>query len=232
MRTQHGRLGAGAPEDLLPLRPLSDRRLTGAQEQALHRLGASLPTLIRSALVTAERGGSVTVSITAVRMGDSDLRLGVEVTVTPISPPEVERILSELTDHHRGSSGPGLPLVLSDQQLLRRVVGQILAGLADEEFDVSRLAAGLHMSPSKLGRKLRALLDRSPAQLIRLVRLLRARQLMDSGDASLSRIAYDCGFSEQAHFSRAFRHHFGFAPSKLKRRHAEAAPPPGRTATG
>jgi AraC-like DNA-binding protein len=38
-----------------------------------------------------------------------------------------------------------------------------------------------------------------------------------SSDLSLAEIAAETGFSDQAHFTRVFRHHFGVAPGARRR---------------
>jgi len=61
--------------------------------------------------------------------------------------------------------------------------------------------------------KMRALLGQSPGRLIRTVRLRRAADLIEARAHNLSTIAYKVGFSDQSHFSRAFKQLYGVSPS-------------------
>jgi AraC-like DNA-binding protein len=47
-----------------------------------------------------------------------------------------------------------------------------------------------------------------------------AVELMLSSDAPLSEIAINCGFADQAHFSRQFRRTTGYTPSTWRRERA------------
>lgn len=53
--------------------------------------------------------------------------------------------------------------------------------------------------------------------LLERVRMARARALVEDSPAPLAEIGFDVGYSDPAHFSRAFRRHFGVAPSALRR---------------
>ncbi|WP_233208921.1 helix-turn-helix domain-containing protein [Erwinia sp. B116] len=54
----------------------------------------------------------------------------------------------------------------------------------------------------------------SPHQFIRKQRLLAARVWLRSGEASITDIAFRCGFSSSNHFSSSYKNLFGYAPSQ------------------
>jgi transcriptional regulator GlxA family with amidase domain len=63
------------------------------------------------------------------------------------------------------------------------------------------------------------------AQLLRFNRALRL--LCQSARPSLSEMALDCGYYDQAHFNRDFRTYCGFTPTELLERrdpHVESVP--------
>ncbi|MCK6694206.1 MAG: ATP-binding protein, partial [Thermoanaerobaculia bacterium] len=84
---------------------------------------------------------------------------------------------------------------------------------ADHRFSVEALARSAAMSQPQLHRKLSALTGRSAGAFIRDFRLQKARALLTHSDLNISEIAYDCGFSAPAHFTRAFGEAFGASPS-------------------
>jgi AraC-like DNA-binding protein len=90
--------------------------------------------------------------------------------------------------------------------------------LRDPELSVAQIAARLRLSPSTLHRAWAgepcSLSDWIWAQRLDAAR----RDLCDPASAarSVSEIAYAWGYSEAAHFSRAFRARFGCAPRELR----------------
>ena len=88
----------------------------------------------------------------------------------------------------------------------------IEAHLSDAGFDVEKLSRALALSPSQVHRKLSALTGISPNHFIRYVRLTKAKELLQNSGYSIAAIAYDCGFSDPAYFSRVFKQEFGITP--------------------
>lgn len=74
----------------------------------------------------------------------------------------------------------------------------------------------MNMSVSQLTRKLNALIDQPPGQLIRAFRLQRAADLLKQNAGTVAEICYKVGFNDQAYFSRSFKKQFGVSPSEFK----------------
>ncbi len=71
------------------------------------------------------------------------------------------------------------------------------------------------MSQSQLKRKLRAIADQSPVELIRTYRLERAAKLLRGRAGTVSEVAYDVGFNSVSYFAKVFREHTGKLPSEM-----------------
>jgi AraC-like DNA-binding protein len=69
------------------------------------------------------------------------------------------------------------------------------------------------MSATHLNRKLKALLDQTPGQLIRSYRLKRAAEYLQQSDATIAEVAFRFGFADPANFSRSFKKAFGCSPT-------------------
>jgi AraC-like DNA-binding protein len=116
---------------------------------------------------------------------------------------------------------PIIPSGDENRRLVERVISAIDRNLSDENFGVEQLAGEIAMSRVHLYRRLREILDQSPAEIIISVRLQRAAQLLLRGAGSVSEIAYGVGFKSVSHFSKRFRQHFGRTPSEYKDTSAE-----------
>jgi AraC-like DNA-binding protein len=95
-----------------------------------------------------------------------------------------------------------------------RVEVMIRLRLMDRNSDIGGLSRILALSPRSLQRGLAAL-GVSYRQLLSKARMQRALELLETRDASLTEIALDLGYSDLAHFTRAFKQHFGHPPSRL-----------------
>ncbi len=87
--------------------------------------------------------------------------------------------------------------------------------LSNEEFSVEMLCREMGMSERQLQRKLKAITNKSPNQLISSVRLHRAKELILDSEHTISEIAFKTGFSNPSYFSKSFRKEFGMTPSEL-----------------
>ncbi len=118
------------------------------------------------------------------------------------------------TNGAEGSSSNGAGELPVDEPLLAdEVRGWIEKNVHAGSLSVAALAEALHMSRSKLHRRLVAEIGLSPGEFIRDVRLGIARQMLQDNGRSVSDVAYSVGFSSASGFSRAYRNHFGESPS-------------------
>lgn len=78
------------------------------------------------------------------------------------------------------------------------------------------LARRLGISTRQLERMFERYLNTSPRRYIMDQRLHRARNLIVQTDQALTEIAMACGFTSTAHFSKAYREHFGKTPGSQR----------------
>ena len=108
-----------------------------------------------------------------------------------------------------------LELSSMDDTLLKKVFGIIEAKLDDETLSVETLSSAVGFSRAQLNRKLKALLNKSPKQLINEIRLNKAYHLLTSNTGTVSEIAYAVGYSNMSYFSKRFKEKFGITPSEI-----------------
>lgn len=105
-----------------------------------------------------------------------------------------------------------------NDSFLENVLQHIDDHLGDEFFSVEILCNELAISDRQLQRKLKAITNKSPIQLISSVRLHRAKELLLEGELNISEIAYQTGFSNPSYFSKSFKKEFGITPSALQQK--------------
>jgi AraC-like DNA-binding protein len=108
---------------------------------------------------------------------------------------------------------PPAEVASDDAKLLDQVRSVIELRLSDEDFGVEELARLVAHSHGHLHRRLKAIGNESPSDLLRRMRLERAAELLGAGAGSVSETAYGVGFRSVAHFSNRFQEHFGARPS-------------------
>ena len=86
--------------------------------------------------------------------------------------------------------------------------------MGDSELNVEVIAAEMGLSRVQLYRKVKALTDASPVEMIRMSRLNRAKILLSKGDKNVSEVAYEVGFSSPSYFSKCYKEQFGHLPAE------------------
>ena len=76
----------------------------------------------------------------------------------------------------------------------------------------------MHLSRPTLYRKIRAISDLTPNELIKISRLKKAAELLLQGNMKIYEISDAVGFSSQSYFWSAFIKQFGVSPSKYAKR--------------
>lgn len=104
-----------------------------------------------------------------------------------------------------------------DELFLEKTIQHINDNIDNSNFSVELLAQKMCLSPSQLHRKIIALLDLAPGQLIRNIRLERSADLILQNAGNIAEICYQTGFNDQTYFSRAFKNQFGCSPSSYKK---------------
>ena len=99
----------------------------------------------------------------------------------------------------------------------------MLAHLDDEKFGVEQLAKCMNMSRPTLYRKLNAISDLSPNEVINITRLKKAALLLNETKMSISEIAETVGYTSTIHFGRNFQKQFGMTPSEYAKKENKTA---------
>jgi len=102
-----------------------------------------------------------------------------------------------------------------ERDFITRVRSAVESHLNEEGYSADQLARDIGLSRTQLHRKLKDLINQSPGELIRIVRLQYAHDLLQRRVATVAEVAYMVGFGSPASFSASFSRHFGFAPKTV-----------------
>nr|WP_299346297.1 response regulator [Allomuricauda sp.] len=114
-----------------------------------------------------------------------------------------------------------IELESNDEKLIKKLIQIVESSLEDAELSVEYLASEVGMSRANLYRKLQAILDETPVNFIKKIRLKRASQLLQKNRMYVSEIAYMTGFNNPKYFAKCFNKEFGVSPKEYAKQFEE-----------
>ncbi|MCZ4410551.1 ATP-binding protein [Cryomorphaceae bacterium 1068] len=134
------------------------------------------------------------------------------------------RLRTFFSEHHESLSKISLqPLSIpsQDEEWISKLNAYLETHLGEEDLTVEALAAHFGMSRASMFRKTKSLFRESPAEIIKRLRMERAKSCLEQKMGNISEIAYSCGFSSLAHFSKSFKQYYGKSPSHYTEKGSE-----------
>lgn len=122
---------------------------------------------------------------------------------------------SKATAPGRPKSGIGPAIESEFYQRFLRIVDE---ELGNPDITVEEIGSRLGLSRVQFYRKIKALTNYSPNEILRIRRLKTAHGLLTSTESTVSEIAYKVGFSSPSYFTKCFREYFGELPADLQKR--------------
>lgn len=117
-------------------------------------------------------------------------------------------------NHSPNTPLQSIALNKSDKVFLDKLNKLILDNITEQSLCVDLLADRMHMSRPTLYRKIKALSDLSPNELINITRLKKAAEYLHDGNYKVYEISSMIGFSSSSHFIRNFQKQFGISPKE------------------
>ena len=77
------------------------------------------------------------------------------------------------------------------------------------------------MSRANLYRKVQQILNDTPVNFIKTIKLKRAAQLLKQDKMYISEVAYMTGFNNQKYFSKCFNKEYGMSPTEYIKQNTE-----------
>jgi two-component system, cell cycle response regulator len=102
----------------------------------------------------------------------------------------------------------------ADEQFLEKLNEAIFENIENIELSVDQLADFMNMSRATLYRKIKAISDLTPNELINVTRLKKAAELLAEQEYKVYEVAEMTGFGSQTNFGRNFTKQFGISPTE------------------
>ena len=99
-----------------------------------------------------------------------------------------------------------------EEILIKTIVKTIEKNIANPQLSVESLAHDVGMSRANLYRKIQKIMNDTPVNLIKKMRLKRAKQILDLNKFYVGEIAEMTGFKSQRYFSVCFQKEYNMTP--------------------
>jgi AraC family transcriptional regulator len=86
-----------------------------------------------------------------------------------------------------------------------------------ENLSLQEIACAVGVHPAHLARSFRQHFHCTVGDYLRNLRIEQSRHVLATSDTPLSEIALDMGYSDQSHFTTAFKRHTGISPGQYRK---------------
>ncbi|RYE18244.1 MAG: response regulator, partial [Sphingobacteriales bacterium] len=112
----------------------------------------------------------------------------------------------------------------ADKVFLEKLNDIVLAHMANPEFEIDQLADMLHMSRRNMFRKIKGISGMAPLELINIIRLKKAAEMLLHNDVRVYEVADMVGFNSRGVFTRKFTRQFGMSPTEYAKQRPAVKP--------
>jgi AraC-like DNA-binding protein len=105
---------------------------------------------------------------------------------------------------------------LMDQQLMRNVEQFVLQNMSRGQISLDEMASAMGMGRVPFFHKIRSITTKTPAEVVRELRLKHACTLLVNTDINMSELAINVGFMTAENFINVFKEKFGMTPLEYR----------------
>lgn len=103
-----------------------------------------------------------------------------------------------------------------DKNLITTITEVIYNNIDNENLSIDLIAAETALSKMQLYRKIKELLEMTPTEYIRAIRLKQAEKLLKTTNKTVQEIMFECGFNNKAYFYREFSKKYHLTPKEYR----------------
>ena len=104
----------------------------------------------------------------------------------------------------------------NDCDFMNRFKNKLLANMSNADMKMDDLSAEMKLSKVQLYRKVKTMTGKTPAELLKAMRLQRAYTLLQQTDKTISEVSAEVGFAVPGYFSSCFKKQFGVLPTDFR----------------
>jgi len=104
----------------------------------------------------------------------------------------------------------------AEEQFINKLLKIIESNIQEVDFGVEKLAREVGMEASTLYKKMMLMLDISPGEFIKVIRLKRAAQLLSKKELSVTEVSFMVGYEDPKYFSKIFKKYYGITPTDFR----------------
>ncbi|MCE7044349.1 hybrid sensor histidine kinase/response regulator transcription factor [Dyadobacter sp. CY312] len=112
----------------------------------------------------------------------------------------------------------GVPISDADGEFLIKLKNIVVENISNPNFGVNEMAFQMGISVSVLYRKIRTLTGSTVNDLVKVLRMKRALQLLESGSYNVNEVATSVGYEDSKYFSREFKKIYGKNPNETRKK--------------
>jgi YesN/AraC family two-component response regulator len=105
-----------------------------------------------------------------------------------------------------------------EDQFILELKALINKNIKDENYGIKEICIDLKISRMQLHNKLKALTGLTTSNFIFLIRLNKAKELMENTALNINEICHEVGITNRNYFSKQFKNEFGVSPSAWRKR--------------
>ncbi len=107
----------------------------------------------------------------------------------------------------------------AEEDFLVQMNAIIEKNISNQDFSIDALAKELCISRSGLFAKIKTMTDVTPNELVQVMRLKKAAQLLSESHLRVNEVAYAVGFNNPSYFAKCFQKQFGEKPADFALKH-------------
>ena len=106
-----------------------------------------------------------------------------------------------------------------DQQLMRNIEQFVLQNMSRGQISLEEMASAMGMGRVPFYHKVRGITTKTPAEIVRELRLKHACTLLVNTNINMSELAINVGFMTAENFIKIFKEKFGLSPLEYRLKH-------------
>lgn len=99
-----------------------------------------------------------------------------------------------------------------------KIMRYVTENMSNPDLKIDDIANAMGMSRSVLYGRIKSAVGMTPIDFVRHIRIMKATEMLQNTDDTMTNIAYNVGFSDPKYFSKVFKKEMGIIPSEYRER--------------